>query len=468
MAVDQNTIVDWFVNQGWYLIGILFLIATTMYGFTYLKRLIRYFKIKESKYIDDEILDFLEISIKVLWALVVLFVSILLFAMSWDWFRTNVYEVLRGYTVFTSLMSATIIVVIVGLAIKFIHHVMQYMAGNLKEKPEKTVNPRIALLIELLLKYFLIAFAAVLIITIGLSAIGYYDQIVNGIVTWLDSNKAGVIFIIVAIVLAYFFVKILETFFEDMKKKETPFSPQIMDVAKVISKYTIYLIVGVAVLYSFLQMFALGQTGMIIVGVIIVFLALLVGVAATSNLRNGFSGVLLMAFKPFDEGDRVKICDGLVCDIVRLGIIFTRVKTIRGEIVDIPNNEIMEKPIYNFTKSDEYALSATILVPVDIKRSRVEELLIKAATETKGILSNKKPEVFAIGLEEESVVYELLAYTSTPQEVKKIKSNLVFSILSTFQEEHIPVSAAISDEIEKEIMRSARGMEVKERHWDGI
>jgi small-conductance mechanosensitive channel len=457
-------------HVGIYVIVMAGLVLVTIYGFVFLRRGIRYLKMMESKFIDDSILDFLELAIKVIWALLVMFGCLLMMALASDWFWVNVWTLLvpdpgEGIGYIAPFMMCIIVTMVFGLAIKFIHHILQYQAGNLKEKPKHSMNPRIALLIEILMKYFLIAFGATLIITIALGALGYYDVIIGGTVSWLDDNKAGIIFIFIIIILAYFFVKVLETFFEDMKKKETPFSPQIMDVAKLLSRYTIYIILGISLIFSLLQMFNLPQTGLIIVAVIIVFIGLVVAVAATSNLRNGFSGIILMAFKPFDEGDRVKILDGMVCDVLTLGIIFTRVRTLRGEIVDIPNNEILNRAILNYSKSDDYAISITVTIPHETNREKVKDLLISSALNTEGILQNLTPEVFAIGMEADKIVLELLAYTITPRRLKHIKSDLVHNVAKALKDEGIQCSVHIADEDEVERMKAIKGQVFKKEHF---
>lgn len=457
---------------GIWLLAIFGMVIITAYGFVFLKRGIRYLKMIESKYIDESILDFLEIAIKVIWALLVFFTSLMMLALAFDWFWNNVWVYLTDYpgtggSFIAPFMSGVIVIVILGLCIKFLHHILQYQAGNLKEKPEKPMNPRIALLIEIFMKYFLIAFGVIIVITIGLTAIGYYYQIVGGMTDWLVKNNNSLIFVIFIIIIGYFIKKVLETFFEDMKKKETPFSPQIMDVFKTVTKYVIYLLVGIIVIYSLLQMFALGQTGIIIVGIIIVFIGLLVAVAATSNLRNGFSGIILMAFKPFDEGDRIKILENQVCDVISLGIMFTRVRTLRGEVMDIPNNEILNRPILNYSKSDDYAISITVTVPHDVHKGKMKESLISAALNTDGILQNLTPEVLAIGKDDDKLVLEVLAYTITPRRLKHIKSDLIHRINDDLKERGIPHSVHIADDEEQERMKAVRGQELK-REWHGL
>jgi len=460
--LTSDEILGFMEESGVYIILIFALLLITAYGFMFLSRSIKYLRMLESNYIDKSILNSLEISVKTIWGLVVFFACLGLLGKAWAWFWDNVwlritYDPNTGLGYIAPFMSCVIVIVIIWMTIKFVHQILQYHAGNLKSKPKKTINPRVALLIELFLKYFLIAFGVVLTVTIGLTAIGYYNYIVGGFEDWLLRNKASLVFVVFVVIMGFFLVRVFDTFFEDMKKKETPFSPQIMDVAKVVFKYFIYLLVGITVLYSFLQMFDLRETGIIIVTVIIVFIGIIVVIAATSNLKNGFSGIIIMAFKPFHEGDRIRILDGIVCDVVSIGLIFTRVRTLRGEAIDVPNNEILNKTILNYSRSEDYAISITVAAPLDAKRETVKETMIDSALATEHVLQKKRPEIYTIGIEKDRVVLEILVFTNMHKRIKHIKSELVHNISKALSEKGIRCSVHISDHDEVERMRVLTG-----------
>lgn len=457
-------------SAGAYLIAIFAIILFTAYGFIFLRRGIKYLKMKDARYVDEDILDFLETSIKVIWGLVVLFACLALLGLAWGWFWDNIWLRMtfdpvtgRGYIV--PFMSCVFVVVIVGLLIKVVHCVLQYNAGNLKAKPKKPMNPRVALLIELFIKYFLIAFGVILIVTIGLTTVGYYDMIVGGLLTWLSKNKTRLIFIAFVVILGGFFIRVFDTFFGDMKKKETTFSPQIMDVARISSRYFIYLIIGIVLLYSSMQMFELQETGMILVVVIIVCLGIIGAIAATSNLRNAMSGIILMMLRPFEEGDRVRILEGTTCDIKSIGIIFTRVRTLRGEVVDVPNNEIVNKPILNFSRSKDYTVSITVTVPHTADMNIVKELLTKAVQATEHVDKTRPPKIYAIGMDHDRTTLEVLVYTNYHKRMRRIKSELLHNISGALRSKDILCSVHIADREEVERMRGPKNHIVEEeRH----
>ncbi len=425
-------------ETGVYLLAIAGLVLVLLYTFVFLKRAVTYLKMMESKYLDEAFYNFLEYSIKVIWALLVLFICLHLLSLGWDWFNEAVWLHIHKFP--AQLMWCVIVAIIVGLSVKALHQILQFWAGNLRQKPAKPINAQIALLIEILLKYILIAIGVVFIVAIALTAIGFYEVIAGGARNWLLSNTADIILVIFIIILGYFFIRVSETFFEDLKRREAAYNPKMLDLAKILARYTVLLIVGIAVLFSLMRMFQLGQTGLIIVAIIIVFIGLIVVVAATSNLRNGFSGVILMATRPFTDGDRVRILDGTVCDVVELGIIFTKVRTTRGELMDVPNNEILNRPIFNFSRSGTLALTVRVEARHGAHGDALRETLLDAAARAEGILKSPQPEVLTVRIEGGCTAVELVAYALDPKQYRKTLSALVTSLSDALRERGIEAS----------------------------
>jgi small-conductance mechanosensitive channel len=155
------------------------------------------------------------------------------------------------------------------------------------------------------------------------------------------------------------------------------------------------------------------------------------------TIRNALSGIALMMSDPFDEGDRVKILDNLVCDIKSIGLALTQVETLRGEAISVPNSELIGKRTVNFSRSETYAMAVEAKVAFDIPHSKVESLLLKAADKTDGIVDKPEPEVFAKNLTGGLILYQLLAYTDEPETMKDIKSKLIYYVQDVFLEAKI-------------------------------
>jgi small-conductance mechanosensitive channel len=140
---------------------------------------------------------------------------------------------------------------------------------------------------------------------------------------------------------------------------------------------------------------------------------------------------------PFDEGDRVKILDDLVCDIKSIDLSLTHVETLRGEVISVPNSELLGKRTVNFSRSETYAMAVEVEVGFEIPHSKVRNLLKEAADRTDGIVDEPVPQVFAKTVDDGLILYQLLAYTDEPETMKEINSKLIYNVQDVFLEEGI-------------------------------
>ncbi len=130
----------------------------------------------------------------------------------------------------------------------------------------------------------------------------------------------------------------------------------------------------------------------------------------------------------------MKILNGMVCDVIRMNLNYTQVKTLRGEIVNVPNTEINKNEIVNMSRSGIFAFS--LLVGADSKtpHQKVEDLIYKAVEKTSGVINEPKAEVFGTEVRDNAIIYELLTYTNSPKELMRIRSELIHNIQEAFQE----------------------------------
>lgn len=86
---------------------------------------------------------------------------------------------------------------------------------------------------------------------------------------------------------------------------------------------------------------------------------LALALAAQDTLQNVFAGITIIFDKPFDVGDRVLTnnIDGIVEDI---NFRSTRIRTLEMEFVTIPNSNIANQAILNFTKRDQRKVKMSI------------------------------------------------------------------------------------------------------------
>lgn len=76
---------------------------------------------------------------------------------------------------------------------------------------------------------------------------------------------------------------------------------------------------------------------------------LAVALAAQETIKNFFGSLVIIGDKPFEIGDRV-VVDALDGTVLSVGFRSTRVRTLEGAVVTLPNSEIVNKCIHNLSR----------------------------------------------------------------------------------------------------------------------
>jgi small-conductance mechanosensitive channel len=157
-----------------------------------------------------------------------------------------------------------------------------------------------------------------------------------------------------------------------------------------------------------------------------VFLGFIFTFGSVGSLSNIIAGIVITYMRQFTLGDRVKIGD-VTGDVIEKSLLVTRIKTIKNEIISIPNSTIMSSHTINYSSeaaTKGLILHTTVTIGYDIPWRRIHEALIKAAKETEDILSEPAPFVLQTSLDDFYVSYQLNAYTKESNWQERIYSML--------------------------------------------
>ena len=114
------------------------------------------------------------------------------------------------------------------------------------------------------------------------------------------------------------------------------------------------------------------DVGALLAGVGIGGLAM--GLAAKDFVANIFGGITIFVDKPFVVGDRVLI-DGVDGTVVEVGIRSTRIKTLAGRIVTIPNHKFTDSVVENVTAEPARKIRLDLGLTYDTTPERIEEAI---------------------------------------------------------------------------------------------
>lgn len=248
----------------------------------------------------------------------------------------------------------------------------------------------------------------------------------------------NLLFLLTVAVLTFYAVKLSRMFFQAVERERIRFVGFDTEWAWPTHKITSLFIIaaGLVVAFPYLP----GSESPAFRGVTI-FLGAIFSFASGSAISNIVSGVMLTYTGAFRMGDRVKI-GSETGDVVEKTLLVTRLRTIKNEIISIPNTQVLSTSIVNYTamaKTEGVILHTTITIGYDAPWRRVHELLVAAALDTPDILDRPVPFVLTTSLNDYNVAYEINAYTRNPAKMAVIYANLHENIQNRFNEAGVEI-----------------------------
>ena len=167
-------------------------------------------------------------------------------------------------------------------------------------------------------------------------------------------------------------------------------------------------------------------------------LSLVVGLGlslgSTGVVAQAMSGLVVIYSRALSRGDCVRIGDteGVVTEVHLLS---TRILTIQGEEVTIPNTVVVNGPVKNFgrARTGRGALvTSRVSIGYDAPWRQVHGLLLAAAKETPGLRAEPAPYVLQRALDDFYVQYELVAVVENPVDRPLVASALHARIQDAF------------------------------------
>jgi MscS family membrane protein len=165
-----------------------------------------------------------------------------------------------------------------------------------------------------------------------------------------------------------------------------------------------------------------------------------VAMAAKDTLANFFGGMSLFMDRVFKVGDYIIVDNQERGEVVEIGIRSSRVLTRDDVLVTIPNSILANSKIINESApTPNYRIKVPVGVAYGSDLDRVEEVLLRIATESDGISKDPAPRVRVRTLADSSVNFELLVWVDDPRD-RGLQTHLFLKkIHQTLLEENITI-----------------------------
>jgi small-conductance mechanosensitive channel len=172
-----------------------------------------------------------------------------------------------------------------------------------------------------------------------------------------------------------------------------------------------------------------------------VFLGFLFTFGSAGSLSNIMAGLVLTYMRVFKIGDRVKIGE-VVGDVIEKSLLVTRIRTVKNEIISVPNSTVMNSHTVNYSSDAPekgLIIHTTVTIGYDTPWRDMHQALIDAALRTELILKEPTPFVLQTSLDDFYVSYQINAYIKEPNKQVVIYSDLHQNIQDTCNERGIEI-----------------------------
>lgn len=207
------------------------------------------------------------------------------------------------------------------------------------------------------------------------------------------------------------------------------------NVADLASKVAYYFIVILAAL-SGLALAGIDVTGFAFAGTLI---GVALGFAAQTVASNFFSGLFLFIDKPLQPGEIVELPSlGIIGRVIEVTIFSTRIETIDGRIMRIPNENIFKSTIVNLHRTVARRLEYRIGVSYDTDLEKAINVVRRVLDSHPLVLAEPKPIVYVDNLGDSAI--ELVALFWVPSwKWLKVYRSLLMEIKLALDREGIEI-----------------------------
>lgn len=260
---------------------------------------------------------------------------------------------------------------------------------------------------------------------------GYISKPIKFVAFGFIDFLPNLIFITVIILITRYVIRVQRDIVEDIEAERFIIQGFPKDWAATTQKIISLLIWAFALvlIYPHLP----GSTSPAFKGVTI-FIGALISFGSTTAVANIVAGIVITYMRPYQIGDRVKIQD-TIGDVVEKTLLVTRIRTIKNEDVTIPNANIINNHLVNYSanvKKDGLVLHTSVTIGYDVPWIKVEKLLVDAALKSLHIEKEPVPFVLQTSLDDNYVAYELNAYSKEAKKMALIYSDIHRNIQEVF------------------------------------
>jgi small-conductance mechanosensitive channel len=169
-------------------------------------------------------------------------------------------------------------------------------------------------------------------------------------------------------------------------------------------------------------------------------IGLAIGFAFQDISANFISGVMLAFRQPIKVGDIIET-QGYTGIVESIDLRVTIIKTFQGLHVLVPNKDVFQTPVTNYTKTFERRIDLKVGISYGENLERVRDITVEAVSELPYLLPDKNPNLFYEEFGDSSINFIIMVWVHYPDEpgFLKARSEVIIAIKKAFDANGITI-----------------------------
>lgn len=230
------------------------------------------------------------------------------------------------------------------------------------------------------------------------------DQITQGLLDFLFDVGPSILLAIITLFVGMKLIKVITKLFTNSINKS-----KIDESLSIFLSRFLSIGLKVLLIISVVSMVGVDTTSFIAV---LGAAGLAVGFALQGSLANFAGGVLILFFKPFKVGDFIE-GQGKLGTVESIDILHTVLRTPDNKVVVVPNGQLANSPVTNFSKKETRRVEFPIGISYgsDVKKAR--EIILRVLNNDERVLDDPAPVVLLTELADSSLNLSARAWVKT-------------------------------------------------------
>ncbi|MHC4302557.1 MAG: mechanosensitive ion channel family protein [Planctomycetota bacterium] len=351
-----------------------------------------------------------------------------------EWSKTVNYEIYTGNTIWRFVLVLLVVVATMAAG-RIVQFAISGYAGRLARK--KGERP-LSLLLKAIVKPLYVAIFAA---GVYCAKIPLYFSDEDGISMAISAGWTKIAEVVAAIAIAYALyrlVDVIEYYLDHLVgKTETTLDDMLVPVVRKAMRITIAIIAAIFIVDNILEQ----DVQSILVGAGVGGVA--IALAAKDTIANFFGSVTIFTDRPFQMGEMIKIGDHSG-PVEEVGFRSTRVRTLQGHLVTIPNSAIVNTAVENIGRRPFIRRTSNLTITYDsghAKTGRAVEIVkdVLAATPEINTDEDRPPRVYFSDFNDWSLNIYMSYWVKPPDYwlYQEVNERVNFEIMKRFEAENI-------------------------------